>query len=63
MKLEKDLKPGDTVIVTLDDGRKYPTTARSVPWKLGGHTWVIQLENFSGCFLLSRVRRATKDGT
>jgi len=48
---------GTPVIVTKDDKSEVKTKTRSIPWLLGGHTAVIQLEGISGCYVLERVRR------
>jgi len=51
------LRSGEFVIVTKDDGSTFETKTRSEPWKLGGHTWVIQLEGIAGCYALDRIER------
>lgn len=51
------LRSGEAVVVTRDDGSTWETRTRSEPWKLGGHTWVVQLKGLAGCYALERVRR------
>lgn len=50
------IKAGDKVIVHKDDGSKFETTARSAPWNMGGHTWVVLVEGIRGAYALSRVQ-------
>lgn len=65
-----DVPEGTPVIVTLDDGSKWETKTRSIPWMLGadsrdetdpthspGHTAVILLEGRTGGYLLERVKK------
>ena len=53
----KDVPEGTPVIVTKDRGEQVPTTTRSIPFLLGGHTACIMLEGISGAYSLERVRR------
>lgn len=53
----KDIKIGDSVIVTNDFGEEKETVATSEPWMLQGHTAVIMLEGIRGCYSLDRVRK------
>lgn len=46
---------GTDVTVTLDDGAKVKTKTRSYAWVLSGHSAVVMLEGFNGCYRLDRV--------
>lgn len=46
---------GQTVYVRLDNGEGVETTTRSKAEVLSGHSAVIWLEGFTGCYLLERV--------
>lgn len=54
----KDFPIGTPVLATLDDGTKFRSRTRSMPWLLGGHTWVIMLDRISGGYALDRVEFA-----
>lgn len=47
---------GQSVVVRLDNGQLLETVTRSVPWLLGGHTWVVMVEGIAGGYALDRVR-------
>jgi hypothetical protein len=47
--------PGQKVVVRLDGNTEQVTHTRSNAELLGGHTPVIWLEGFSGCYALDRV--------
>ncbi|MFP4145317.1 MAG: hypothetical protein ACLFV3_09250 [Phycisphaeraceae bacterium] len=49
------LPKGTWVRVRLDDGSVMETTTRSQPWKLGGHTWVVQLDGMAARYALDRL--------
>ena len=57
---------GTEVVVTMDTGRTWSTRTRSIAQMLGaepsrnspGHTAVIWLDGFSGCYSLARVKPA-----
>lgn len=51
---------GATVIVTTDQGKIVATKTQSDAYILEGHTAVIMLEGFHGCYLLARVRDLLK---
>jgi hypothetical protein len=55
MEHAKQLRNGQKVEVTKDDGSLFVTTTRSEPWELGGGQWVINLDGISGGFSVSRV--------
>lgn len=70
----KDVPEGTPV--TLDDGSKWDTKTRSIPWMLGadnrdaddpthspGHTAVILLEGRTGGYLLERVKKKEQVGS
>lgn len=48
---------GCNVVLTKDNGTKFPTKTRSDAQVLSGHSSVIWLEKVSGCYLLDRVKR------
>ena len=52
-----ELRPGDFVIVTRDDGQREIRKVRSTPWQLGHGEWVVKLDGISGGFLLSRCEK------
>lgn len=52
---KQELPVGTEVQVLKDNGDVVATKTRSLPWKLGGHTWVVMLEGISGCYDLARV--------
>jgi hypothetical protein len=52
------LKDGMSVEVTKDDGSIVRTKTRSDPWFMGGHTWMVLLEGFSGAYACARVKPA-----
>ncbi len=54
------LKPGDWVVVELDDGSNYNDVVRSEPWKLGGGVWVVMLEGRAGGYALHRCTPSPK---
>lgn len=47
--------PGTDVTVRKDRGELVTTKTTSGAYVLGGHSAVIDLEGFSGCYLLDRV--------
>lgn len=49
------LKPGDTVMVRLDDGEIVEKTVKYAPWQLGHGEWVIGLNGIAGGYALDRV--------
>lgn len=60
----QQLKPGDQVLVQMDDGRLKQFAVKYPPWQLGHGDWVIGLQGYSGGYLLSRVQgraEAAKD--
>jgi hypothetical protein len=52
---------GTPVVVRRDDGSKFETTTRSMPWVLGHGATVILVDGISGGYSLDRVsvRRAS----
>jgi hypothetical protein len=55
-KSQLSLKPGDVVEVTLDDGTRAIDSVRTEPEKMGGHTWVVWLEQRRN-YMLTRCRK------
>lgn len=54
---QKNLKAGDRVLVTRDNGDVEIHEVRYPPKILsGGHTWVVWLEGIRGCCALCRVQ-------
>jgi len=53
-------RPGDKVIVKLDNGEDFRTTVRYPAEVLSGHTPVVWLNGIRGCYILSRVTVASK---
>lgn len=49
------LKPGDRVIVQMDDGREVPFTVKYGVWQLGHGAWVVGLLGMVGGYDLERV--------
>lgn len=51
------IRSGQKVLVTLDNGQKVPATAKSDPWQLGHGDWVIRLDlpGICGGYDLGRV--------
>jgi hypothetical protein len=46
--------------VVLNSGEKMDstdTTITSVPWQLGGHTWVCKVEGIRGCVAISHLEK------
>jgi hypothetical protein len=54
----KAVKVGMDVWLRLDDGAEVLTKTSSEAKVLGGHSAVVWLDGFSGCWALSRVRLA-----
>jgi len=52
----KNHKVGEEVLLRLDGGEEVRTRTNSVARVLSGHTAVVWLEGFSGCWALGRVR-------
>ena len=52
------LPPGSMVNVRLDSGETVSRTLDSVPWLMGGHSWVVRVGGISGGFCCSRVTPA-----
>jgi hypothetical protein len=52
---QKAIDVGDKVRVRKDAGSLFDSVARSQPWFMGGHTWVILVDGISGCYALDRV--------
>lgn len=50
---------GTAVVLTKDNGDTVETTTRAPAKMLGGHTAVIWLDGFGGCWALDRVTPAT----
>lgn len=50
------LPVGSAVIVHMDDGSKWHTKTRSLPWQLGHGQWVVMLEGKAGGYSLDRVQ-------
>lgn len=53
--LAHDAPIGTEVVVRRDSGDVLVTRTCSVPWLLGGHSWVVLLEGISGCYSVARV--------
>ena len=51
----QELPVGTPVNLRRDDGSIFETVTRSIPWKLGGHTWVVMVEGIAGGYLLDRI--------
>ena len=45
------------VILTLDDGTRYPTDTRSVPWRDETGEWVILVQGRAEAYPLTRLER------
>ena len=52
----KNHRVGDEVLLRLDDGREVRTRTQTAAHLLGGHTAVIWLVGFPGCWMLDRVK-------
>lgn len=55
-----ELREGDWVIVTRDDGREELRRVRREPWQLGHGAWVVGLSGISSGFALERCRKAPR---
>lgn len=57
----KRYKPGQRVIVVMDDGEERETRTKSIAWNLGGGHPVIKVEGISGGYALHRVRAVKRE--
>ena len=46
---------GAAVLVRLDNGDTVQRTLETVPWLMGGHSWVVRVSGISGGYCCSRV--------
>lgn len=53
----RNLKVGDKVLVTDDNGELTEYVVRQSPWQLGHGEWVVGLTGITGGYLLDRVVR------
>jgi len=58
---QKNLKVGDEVLVTRDDGKVERRVVKYEPWTLGDGTWVVGIKGISGGYALCRVQPIPKE--